>query len=275
MSTSSSVDERFIHVTLKVERAKKHVTDLESAIRAFMETSPYKVGSKHDPETRKLVYYVTSVEPVPMSLPVIAGDAIQNLVSALDHLAYQLVCSDTSDNPPSPNRIYFPIADDATKYEATKGRKMEGASQDTFDAIDAIKPYKGGNESLWMLYRLNNIEKHRLLLAVGSHAAGINLGQMVASRIAETFPAAAVEAFENMGIYLNPADKGFPLNEGFELYIGSVDEKPNPKQEFRFDVALSEPGIIESKSLLETLHQFTALVEGIVTALSPRLMTSS
>ncbi len=266
-----TVDERLRHVTLKIKRAKEHVADLERQLRAFLDSGPYKVGAKHDPQTRKLIYYVTSAEPIPDCLPLVAGDAIQNLMSALDHLAYQIVCSDTGDNPPNPNWIYFPVADDAAKYEAKKRRKIEGARQETLDAIDALKPYKGGNDLLWALYRLNNIEKHRLLLTVGSQAAGINLGQLMASHLGGAFPAEAVAAFESMNVFLNPADKGFPLTAGFELYIGAVDEKPNPKQQFRFNVALSESGIIDGKPLLETVHQLTALVEGIATALTPRL----
>jgi hypothetical protein len=265
------VDERLKHVTLKVKRANEHVAALERELRAFLESGPYRVGAKHDPKTRKLIYYVTAAESVPDCLPLIAGDAIQNLMSALDHLAYQLVCNDTGDAPPNPNWIYFPIADDAAKYETKKRGKIEGASQKTFDAIDALKPYKGGNDLLWVLYRLNNIEKHRLLLAVGSQAAGINLGQLMAGHLSTTFPAEAVAAFESMNVFLNPADKGFPLKPGFELYIGAVDEKPNPKQQFRFDVALSELGIIEGKPLLETVNQLSALVDGIVSTLTPRL----
>ena len=266
-----TADERLKHVTLKVARASEHVGNLEQELRAFLDSEPYKVEAKHDPATRKLVYYVTSAEATPDRLSLIAGDAIQNLMSALDHLAYQIVCSDTGDNPPNPNWIYFPIADNAAKYEAKKRGKMEGAHQESFDAIDALNPYKGGNDLLWKLYRLNNIEKHRLLLTVGSQAAGINLGQIMASHLDGAFPAEAVEQIESMNVFLNPADKGFPLKPGFELYIGAVDEKPNPKQQFRFAIALSEPGIIDGKPLLETLNQLTTLVEGIVTALGPRL----
>lgn len=258
-------------ITLKIKRAKEHVAELERQLRAFFDTNPYKVGTKHDPQTRKLIYYVASAGPIPECLSLVAGDAIQNLMSALDHLAYQIVCSDTGDKPPNPNWIYFPIADDAAKYEAKKRGIMEGARQETFDAIDALKPYKGGNDLLWVLYRLNNIEKHRLLLTVGSQAAGVNVAQDLARRAGTTIPPRAIAMLESMSIFLRPADSGFPLKEGFELFVGAVDEKPNPKQQFRFEVALSEPGIIEGKSLLETVHQLTALVEGIVTALGPRL----
>lgn len=98
-----TVDGRLKHVTLKIKRAQEHVADLERELRSFLERGPYKVGAKQDPHTRKLIYYVASAEPIPDSVPLVAGDAIQNLMSALDHLAYQIVCSDTRDKPPNPN----------------------------------------------------------------------------------------------------------------------------------------------------------------------------
>ena len=267
-----TIDERLRHVTLKIKRAEKHIADLEQQLRAFLDTTPYKVGTKHDSQTRKLIYYVTSIKPVPDCLPLVAGDVIQNLMSSLDHLAYQIVCSDTKDHPPNPNWIYFPIADDAAKYEAKKREKMRGARQETFDAIDALKPYKGGNDLLWALYRLNNVEKHRLLLTVGSQAAGVNVAQDVARRMAGgSFSPEALAALASMSLFLRPADSGFPLKEGFELFIGAVGEEPNPHQQFGFNVALNEPGIIEGAPLLETLHQLKTLVERIVAALATRL----
>jgi hypothetical protein len=265
-----TVDERLRHVQLKVERAEQHIAALSLELDAFLQSGPYRVEATHDAKTRKLVYFVAAAEPVPDSVALIAGDAIQNLMSALDHLAYQIVCSDTRGKPPDLSGIYFPIADDAAKYEANKRTQLKGASQETFQRIDAVKPYRGGKDPLWALKRLNNIEKHRLLLAVGSRAAGLNLGQLMAPHIAGKMPPEAVAAFESMNIFLNPADKGFPLRPGFELYIGAVDEKPNPKQEFRFDVALSEPGIIEGP-LLQILNGFTSVVSEVVTALTPCL----
>jgi hypothetical protein len=97
---------------------------------------------------------------VPVEIALIAGDAIQNLVSALDHLAYQLVMVGSNDNPPNRKWIYFPIADDAAKYESKKLIRIEGARESAIKAIDALKPYKGGNDRLWALYRLNSIDKH-------------------------------------------------------------------------------------------------------------------
>lgn len=263
--------ERFRHVALKAARAKEHLASLRTEVAAFLTGAPYKVAARRDATTRKLTYYVVSVAPVPDRIVLIAGDAIQNLMSTLDHLAYQLVCRDTGDNPPNVNWIYFPIADDAATYHAKKQGKMAGAQAPTFAAIDAIAPYKGGNDLLWRLYRLNNIEKHRLLLTVGSQAAGIHLGQMLSPLLRATFPSKAVAAFEQMDLYLNPADKGFPLQPGFELYITAPDEEPNPKLQFRFTVALDEPTIIAGAPVVEAIEELDQAVQRVVTELAPLL----
>jgi hypothetical protein len=267
----SSTAERLRQIELKVKRAKEHVCDLDKNLRAFFDTNPYEVGAKTDPQTRKLIYYMLSIDPIPELIPLIAGDAIQNLRSSLDYLAYQIVCSDTGDNPPNPSGIYFPIAKTCAKYETGKHGKMQGAGQKTFDAIDALKPYKGGNDLLWILHRLNNIEKHRLLLTVGAESTGINFGQLGVGSGGGIFSPTTIAAFESMEVYIASTGGGYPLKEGFELYIGAADEKPNPKQQFRFDVALNEPGIIEGKSLLNTVHQLATSVEGVVSALTPLL----
>ncbi len=268
-----TVGQRLRQVTLKVERAKEHVANTERELRAFYDTQPYRIGTNRDPQTGKLVYYLTCAHPTPDRLAIIAGDAVQNLMSALDHLAYQLVCSDTSDNPPNRKWIFFPIADTIEIYEAKKGRKIEGALPDTIAAIDALKPNKGGNDLLWSLYRLNNIEKHRLLLTVGSQTARMNFGQYMVHSMRKHFgPAALEQMASSINFQLVPTDKDFPLKDGTVLLIGTVEDEPNPNQEFSFEVALNEPGIIEGKPLLETLHLMTTLVEGIVTALSPRLV---
>jgi hypothetical protein len=262
---------RLRHVSLKVERAKAHVAELAGAVQQFFATKPYGVSTKHHPETRKLVYFVAAVRATPDNLALLAGDAIQNLSTALDHLAYQVVCKDTEDAPPNPRAIYFPIADDYDSYEASKAKKLRGAKSATLERFDKLKPYRGGNENLWRLARLNNIEKHRLLFTVGSQAAGIHLGQLMSGLLPKDFAPEMAFAMQGMNLYLNPADKGFPLQPGFELYIGQADEVPNPKQEFRFELVLNEPGVAEGMNLLDTVSALATEVEKVVQELAPLL----
>ena len=76
---------------------------------------------------------------------------------------------------------------------------------------------------------------------------------------------------ESTNVYINPADKGFPLQSGFELYIGQVDEPPNPKQQFRFELVLNEPGVAEGAKLVDTVAALVATVEGVASELAPLL----
>jgi hypothetical protein len=268
-----TADERLAQIRPKVERAKYHINNLEREIQTFLATNPYKVGTKRDPQSRKLIYYVSSVAETNSRIPLIAGDAVQNLMSGLDHLAYQLVCVSTGDNPPKPHRIYFPIADTPAEYETEKIRKIEGARQDIVDAIDLIKPYKGGNDLLWTLYRLNNIDKHRLLITVGSMFQSVNLGAHMHASIQKSFGHTwgKGKTMPMLDLFVRPADTLFPLKVGDELFVDAVDAEVNERMQFRFNVALSEPQIIEAQSLIETLHQMANLVDGIITALESKL----
>jgi hypothetical protein len=268
----ATADERLLQVWPKVERAKKHITDVQFATLNFLKTNPYKVTTKRNPNTRQLIYYLSAVEPVQPSIALIAGDAIQNLMSALDHLAYQIVCAGTNNYPPNPNWIYFPIQDDATKYHAKKLGKIEGARQSAIEAIDTIKPYKGGNDLLWMLYKLNNIEKHRFLITVGSMFQNVNIGPCMIQDLwnhpdfqtdGEIMPA--------FDFFVQPADVLFPLKVGDELLVDVPDAKVNENMQFRFGVALSEPQVVQAQSVMELLIQLVGLVEGIVNTLKPEL----
>ena len=52
--------------------------------------------------------------------------------------------------------------------------------QDAIDAIRALEPYKGGKgENLWVLHRLNNIDKHRLIVTVGSSFQSVDVGTIM------------------------------------------------------------------------------------------------
>ena len=126
------------------------------------------------------------------------------------------------------------------------------------------------------LYRLNNVEKHRLLITVGSMLQSVNLGAFL-QRTMEKAVAADPNhplhgaKFPVLDAFFKPSDVLFPLKAGDELLIDAADAEVNENLSFRFNVALYEPKIVEAQSLLEMLHQLTTLVEGIVTALTPRL----
>jgi hypothetical protein len=210
---------------IKIQRAEKHVRDLKAEIEAFFNTKPYAIGTKRNPQTRQLIYYLTSVREVPERIAAIAGDVLQNLRSALDHLAYRLFMVGKPPGTPA-KHVYFPISDNAAKYRTESPGKVKGMRQDAIDAIKAFKPYKGGNDTLWIIHKLNNIDKHRFVLLVGSAFNSFDAGAHVFGRLAaNSHPAfaEALAAMEPLHLFLCPADRMFPLKAGDELFIDGPD----------------------------------------------------
>jgi hypothetical protein len=252
----------------KVERAKKHVSDVEGQLRGFFDTKPYVIGTKRDPQTRRLIYYLTSVvEPSPL-LAATVGDALHNLRSALDHLAHRLVVVGIGRSGPF-YYVYYPIFDSATEYEAKKMGQIKGMRQSAIDAIDATRPYKGGNDQLWMLHNLDKIDKHRLLIAVGSAARSVDLGGFMSRQMADAFP--QLGKIPALSAFFKPADRMCPLKAGDELFIDAPDAKVDQELQFRFDVALSDAGIANGEPVLETLQQMVDLVDNLLITFEPLL----
>jgi len=262
--------ERLHYVTAKLKRAKWHLSELEHLHRTFFQSNPYKVATKRDAQTRKLIYYVSGVEQPGEGFATTVGDVLQNLVSTLDHLAYQLVCVGLCTAGPF-YHVYFPFADTAAEFEARKLRRVKGMRPDAIAAIDAIKPYKGGNDPLWRLYKLNNVDKHRLLITVGSAFRSVNLGAHMHRMMQQTWSDKAVD-IPPIDFYVRPADRLFPLKVGDELFIDGPDAQANDKMQFVFDVAFGEPQIVEGEPLLETLRELTRLVEEIIPNFEPLLV---
>jgi hypothetical protein len=216
----------------KVNRANRHIDELHSVIRRYIDTSPYKIGRKTDPQTGEVVYYLLEAPPIPEEMALIAGDVLQNLRSALDHLAWALV----ETNGCRPNeRTCFPIMegkpltrDDKNRFD----RKIEGMGQEAKDIIRSLNPYKGGNDDLWLLHRLNNIDKHRTIFTVGFAVRSIST------------------SYQQIGAL--PTFQTGPLENGSELF--RENNQVSNKVDFIFDVAINEPGLIACEPLILRLR---------------------
>src|SRR5690349_1920178 len=106
--------DRLSEIRLKVERAIKHIDDLAAVCKAFINSTPYTLDRETEPKTGYYHFSVTNVQAPPPDVGLIAGDAIHNLRSALDHLACQLVLA--NGNVPS-RQTCFPIFDSESKYQ--------------------------------------------------------------------------------------------------------------------------------------------------------------
>jgi hypothetical protein len=260
-------------IRLKVTRSRKHVDELEASVATFLRRKPYQVATKREPGTRRLIYFVSRVDEVPLEIAVAAGDALQNLRSALDHLAYRLVLLRTGGAVPM-SHVYFPIAESLAKYDQIKKNYLNGVSAHVMGAVDAIKPYRGGTDALWRLHQSNIIDKHRLLLTVGAAFRSFDLGASMQQHIERAFP----ESDEGTRLrvpsfFVRPADRMFPIKIGDELFIDAPDAEPNEKMEFRFEVAIQEPkaDLLNGEPLIDTLGGFVAVVDDTINQLAPMI----
>ncbi len=243
-----TADERLALIRVKIERAKKHLGDLQIARQSFFDTHPYEVSTDRNGKTGNAVYYLSRIHEMPPIFSVVAGDVLHNLRSALDHLAYQLVLVGSPGITPK-REVSFPIYSDATEYETDRGRKVEGMSEAAIDAIDAVKPYKGGNDYLWRLSQLNNIDKHRLLVTVFAELRAQSVYANGTGRLFVVYP------------------KSLPcaLKVGDILHVTEgPDSELDKDTKFLVDLTIDEPRIMQCESLIDTLQHMADLVDRIV-----------
>lgn len=271
MDSTSSVltaDERIALVSIKVERAKKHISDLHREIGAFLDSKPYAVVKKID--AGKVLYIVAKVTETPSEISAIVGDAIQNLRSALDHLMIQLLLVKL-ETETTERELQFPVRDTADKYKSKLDGLEQSLRKDAIDALRNVQAHQGGNgHDIWVLHRLNNIDKHRTIITAGTSFRSVNIGAYMFRMLFQAMgehngpSAPKFEDFPtgSLNAYFRPADNMCPLKVGDVL--PSLDSEMNEQNDFRFDVAFNEAKIIQGKPILETLQHFADLVSGTI-----------
>ncbi|HEY6804810.1 MAG TPA: hypothetical protein VI306_14645 [Pyrinomonadaceae bacterium] len=274
-----TIDERLDAVWFKVKWAEKHIGDLNNGIAGFIKSKPYKVRAERDPLSRQPTYYIDSIRDLPRDAAAIAGDAIQNLRSALDHLNWHLVevgclAQNISLSDSDKKRIAFPIIDHSitTQYETEIARKVKGMRQKTIDKINDIKPYKGGNDLLWKLHKLNNIDKHRFLLTAGLSLVAIDAKSIFPQGSAQILPdGKGGFTSRRVQLFLKPSKPIYPLQKDTKLFVDVPDAEINLDDKFRFDVTLNEPQVVEGEPIGQTLIKLRNAVKVVIDKLTEDL----
>jgi hypothetical protein len=265
MATPLDVVDR---LTAKTKWAERQIGDLEITLRkTFPRTKPYGIRFEDDLNAGERSYYVVSVPDVPLTISLMAGDILQNLRSSLDHLACHLV---RKEGKPVTSQTSFPIANDATEYMAPHfRRKVEGMGQKAVDAIDVIEPYKGGKGTiLWRLHKLNNLDKHRLLLTACSTHVAHSISPSERRLMQEIFRGSHPgESIPELRGHLIAQPVRLPLKAGDKLLTVPIAELEQ-NMNFLIDIAFDEPKIVECKTIIPVLHEMSEIVLNIILGFS-------
>jgi hypothetical protein len=208
---------------------------------------------------RERTFYVRFEKPFSPRWAGFIGDAIQNLRSALDHLATHLVDIGTLPRAKLP---YYPIFESAPKYMAGKTGKIEGAGPEAIRAIDATEPYGGGKGwVLWELQTLNNRDKHRLLIPARggllSHSFPKSEKEKVVKVIGPNFPKGTSHGLLKMAGGSTFLKNGDPL---VSMPIAEFQEN----MQFQIGIVFGDPEIVKGKQVIPTLKNMARLVREIV-----------
>lgn len=157
---------------LKFHRADEHLQVVNDLMQGFLNRKPYRIIDNivRNGNTRERVLRLEQLEDIPTNIPLLIGDACNNLRSALDHLLWQLWLL---YNPSFDGTVFFPICDTEDRFKTkTVWGYIKGLSDIQRAAIESLQPYKTGNPALSFLRDVNNTDKHRIIPVI-SHIVNV------------------------------------------------------------------------------------------------------
>lgn len=169
-------EEQMTSAQRKLKRGVEHVRTLCGEADAFEDGKAYLFESEREPRApQEIVYRCFAVQQraMPHHWPLLAGEAMQNLRSALDHLIYEK----SGGN----RRTQFPIFTDACEFQVLGRRYMKGVPEGVRASIEEAQPYRHMKEDaahhpLAQLSALSNLDKHRMLATVVSAVTNEGVG---------------------------------------------------------------------------------------------------
>lgn len=251
------MEQLFTGSKLKVKRANQHIIELQTVIGSFLKTDFYRLFIEVDSNDGSNLIRFEATKEMPCEVPLVIGDVIHNLRSALDLMTCEIV---TMAGKEVDRSIEFLIRDDREKLVAAiADRKIKAVPKSIIDLIvDTIKPYKGGNNALCALNDLDIMDKHKLLIPVTSITALVGVS-MEDNRC---------NSFHDMTFAVGPGGK---LNAIKTDSVMKVTNQGTPA----FAVVFAKGQPLEGQPVFPTLHQLSQLVSGIVQTIEKEYLTLS
>jgi hypothetical protein len=155
----------FRDARLKIDRANKHISDLDVRIRVLADSDIATVEINLDGGNEVIKHDFGDITGI-AEIALVAGDAVHNLKCALDYAWVEtirkLVPSAVSKFAKFP---VYPTMEDLEA--ALREKKIDISSPSLFRLmLDEIKPFDEGNFAIWPVHKLDIRDKHRLLIPI-------------------------------------------------------------------------------------------------------------
>ena len=121
-------------VVWKIFRTNVHLREFQTEVEEYFKTNPGKVVENPDGNPDEFIGTFQASGPIPGRLPILIGDCLQNLRSALDYLVWELVLAAKNELG---RHNMFPVCstpetfDQQAKEEPAQRGRFRGNSRDS------------------------------------------------------------------------------------------------------------------------------------------------
>jgi hypothetical protein len=152
-----------LHAQASIDWAVAQFPPFNERIKAWLaDNFDVIIKEQPAPATHNVIVAIQK-QPLPLAFNVEAGAYINVIRSSLDILATSLA---HRYRIPRPEDAYFPVASSVTAWSAGnyKGAKfVKALPTPERSIIETLKPYQGGNDTLWSLHHLDITRKQKRL----------------------------------------------------------------------------------------------------------------
>lgn len=232
----------------KVKRANERIESAQRRVGSFYETHPYEVFRDIDltGQRESLKVRLHAIPDDEISLDV--AEATYHLRSALDLLVCALALTNGAANT---SGTYFPFTGDENEFKSSQSQgKIKKLHPDAIQMICDLKPYRGGNDLLWGLGKLANIDKHIQLIAIGNSRIGMQYN--------------FVAHFQAGDVIRPPDTNWLPLDKEITLLTYPAGRQLQGDVKIATDVAFGNIEVFEGEPLIAVMNQLSDLVGRII-----------
>lgn len=237
---------------VKIDRANKHIEDLEVMLNDFRELNPYYLMPESNPDGAPGARFtVRVVHDIPPQLSAITADAIHNLHVALDHL-WQL----TTSHGRSRRGNHFPAYLTPETAEARLAREQDGPAKAAVRLLHSANEFRPGNPC-WTIREFDDADKHDTLRLVAGvlDSFWVDMGRLFEG-----------DSWSEEVGFIVPQPRPV-LDDGYLMFLTNHPvAEMHPDYEIGFQLAFGEGEILAGQPVVPMVRQLSQSVNGIAEA---------
>jgi hypothetical protein len=243
----------------KFHRAQEHFSAFDMAAQWWLKRKTHRIVEEIDDQADVKQILLVADEQPPLRLSLIAGDAIQNMRSALDHLVVELATAEYGGPLPHEieSKLAFPITTCRDKFRAARKRsRLTCVPARAQAVIQRLQPYRRGDyrtDLLWVLQELSNIDKHRRLPLLNTLLHSVKIERFQSSDVRQFSPG-IVGPFKEKTVILSWS----PSNAEVDVELGPI----------LIEIAFGEGTPVEGQPVTDTFNALNRYVAAVADQLA-------